>query len=101
MALHLATSIAMGVIYAAMFGGLLRSARVLTELAVLITYSLVSWAVYQWLVMPWLASVMEPETTALSLAVAHVIFALGFAAYWLPRREQGLRHAADEGGLEP
>lgn len=88
MVLHLGTSIAMGVVYATLLARPLRNARALTEVAVLICYALISWAVYQWLVMPWLAPIMNRETTALSLAVAHVVFALGFAVYWLPARQQ-------------
>jgi hypothetical protein len=55
------------------------------ELAAVIAYALLSWAVYQWLIMPWLAPTMNGNTSALPMAVAHVVFALGFAAWWIPR----------------
>jgi hypothetical protein len=85
MALHLLASIAMGLVYAALAGRLLPRRSAAAELAAVIGFALVSWAVYQWLVMPWLAPTMDDNTSPMSLAVAHVVFALGFASWWIPR----------------
>jgi hypothetical protein len=85
MALHLLASIAMGLVYAGVASRLLPQMSAAAELACVIAYALLSWAVYQWLVMPWLAPTMDAQTSAASLAVAHVVFALGFAAWWIPR----------------
>jgi hypothetical protein len=84
MTLHLLTSIAMGLVYAAIAYRLLPRLSAAAELAALIAYALLSWAIYQWLVMPWLAPTMNENTSAASLAVAHVVFALGFAGWWIP-----------------
>lgn len=91
MALHLLASIAMGLVYAAIAGRLLPRLSAAAELAAVIAYALLSWAVYQWLVMPWLAPTMDENTSAVSLAVAHVVFALGFAAWWIPRTARSRR----------
>jgi hypothetical protein len=85
MILHLLTSIAMGLVYAAIACRLLPRLPAAAELAAVVAYALLSWAVYQWLVMPWLAPTMNAHTSAVSLAVAHVVFALGFAGWWIPR----------------
>jgi MFS superfamily sulfate permease-like transporter len=83
---HLLASVAMGLAYAALAGRRLQAVRPASELVVIVVFSLASWAFYQWLVMPWLAPVMDARTEALSLAVAHVVFALAFAVAWLPYR---------------
>jgi hypothetical protein len=86
MLLHVLASLAMGVVYAALAARFLP--RVMTraaELGVITAYALLSWATYQWLIMPWLAPVMDENVTPTSMAVAHVVFALGFAAWWIPR----------------
>jgi hypothetical protein len=85
MTLHLLTSIAMGIVYAALAARLLPRLSAAAELAAIVAYALLSWAVYQWLIMPWLTPTMDESTSATSLAVAHVVFALGFAAWWIPR----------------
>jgi hypothetical protein len=85
MTLHLLTSIAMGLVYAAIACRLLPRLSAAAELAAIIAYALLTWAVYQWLIMPWLAPTMNANTSAVSLAVAHVSFALGFAGWWIPR----------------
>jgi hypothetical protein len=100
MALHLLTSIAMGLVYAAIANRLLPRLSAAVELAAIIAYALLSWAVYQWLVMPWLAPTMDENTSAVSLAVAHVVFALGFASWWIPRtpRSSNLQNPAAQRG---
>jgi hypothetical protein len=59
-------------------------AQRLAELLVIIGYALLNWAAYQWLIMPRLAPVRNEKTGAVSLAIAHVVFGLAFAAWWLP-----------------
>lgn len=86
MTLHVLASIAMGVAYVALLGPVMVRRTVVAELAAIVAYALASWAVYQWLIMPWLAPTMDAHVSPLSLAVAHVVFALAFAAWWLPRR---------------
>jgi hypothetical protein len=85
MTLHLLTSIAMGLVYAAIACRLLPRLSAAAELAAVIAYALLSWAVYQWWIMPWLAPTMDQSTSPLSLAVAHLVLALGFASSWIPR----------------
>ncbi len=85
MLLHLLTSIAMGVVYAALAARFLPRVAPAAELGMVIAYALLSWATYQWLIMPWLAPTMDENVTPTSLAIAHVVFALGFAAWWIPR----------------
>jgi hypothetical protein len=97
MTLHLLTSIAMGLVYAAIACRLLPRLSAAAELAAVIAYALLSWAVYQWLVMPWLAPTMNDNTSAVSLAVAHVVFALGFAGWWIPRTARSRVPAAQRG----
>jgi hypothetical protein len=100
MTLHLLASIAMGLVYAAIAGRLLPRLPPAAELAAVIAYALLSWAVYQWLIMPWLAPTMNENTSPASLAVAHVVFALGFAAWWVPRtsRSKDLPNATGQRG---
>jgi hypothetical protein len=86
MTLHVLASIATGVAYVALLGPAMARRPVVAELAAIVAYVLTSWAVYQWLIMPWLAPTMDAHVSPLSLAVAHVVFALSFAAWWLPRR---------------
>jgi hypothetical protein len=85
MLLHVLTSLAMGVVYAAFAARFLPRVTRAAELGVIIAYALLSWATYQWLVMPWLAPVMDGNVSPTSMAIAHVVFALGFAAWWIPR----------------
>jgi uncharacterized membrane protein YagU involved in acid resistance len=85
MLLHVLTSIAMGVVYAAFAARFLPRLAPAAELGVIVVYALLSWATYQWLTMPWLAPTMDANVTPTSLAIAHVIFALAFAAWWIPR----------------
>lgn len=86
MTLHLLTSIAMGVVYAGLAARLLPRLPAPAEIVAIVAYALLSWAVGQWLVVPWLAPTIDQTTSAASLAVALVVFALGFAAWWIPRR---------------
>ncbi len=86
MSLHLLTSIAMGVVYAGLAARLLPRLSARAEIVAIVAYGLMNWAVYQWLVMPWLAPTMDRSTSATSLAVAHVVFAVGFAAWWIPEQ---------------
>ena len=86
MTLHVLASIAMGAVYVALLARPLGRHRAAVELAGIVAYALVSWAVYQWLIMPWLAPTMDENVSPLSLAVAHVVFGLAFAAAWLVRR---------------
>lgn len=88
MTLHALASIAMGVVYVALLARPTARHRPMAELAAIVAYALVSWAVYQWLIMPWLAPTMDASVSPLSLAVAHVVFGLAFAAWWLPRRRR-------------
>lgn len=83
MVLHLATSIGMGLVYVALAAALPPLTRVV-EFTVIVVYALLSWATYQWLIMPWLAPTMAQNASPVSLAVAHVVFAVAFAAWWLP-----------------
>jgi hypothetical protein len=85
MALHLLASIAMGVVYAAGSRRVRHLGRA-TELVAIVAYALLSWAAYQYLIMPWLAPTMDANVSPVSLAVAHVVFALAFAAYWIPAK---------------
>jgi hypothetical protein len=85
MLLHVLTSIAMGVLYAAFAARFLPRVTPAAELVVIIGYALLSWPTYQWLIMPWLDPTMNENVTPTSLAIAHVVFALGFAAWWIPR----------------
>lgn len=85
MTLHVLTSVGMGVVYAALAARLLPDLAPATEVAVIVGYALLSWATYQWLVMPWLAPTMDENVSPTSMAIAHVVFALGFAAWWIPR----------------
>jgi hypothetical protein len=85
MALHILASIGMGVLYAA-GSARLRHLRPVTELVAINAYALLSWAAYQSLIMPWLAPTMDAHVSPLSLAVAHVVFAVAFAAYWIPTK---------------
>jgi hypothetical protein len=85
MLLHVLTSIAMGVVYAALAARFLPRMAPAPEFGVIIGYALLNWAAYQWLIMPWLAPVMDANVSPTSLAIAHVVFALGFAAWWIPR----------------
>ncbi len=87
MVLHLLTSIGMGLVYAAL-SARLPPRTALVELAVFVAYALLSWATYQWLIMPWLAPTMAQNTSPVSLAVAHVVFAVAFAAWWLLHRKR-------------
>lgn len=54
------------------------------EVVLILGYALVHWASYQYLVMPWLAPVMNRNSSAASLAVAHLVWGLTFAAWFLP-----------------
>jgi hypothetical protein len=85
MALHILASIAMGVVYAA-GSARVRQLRPATELAAIVVYALLSWAAYQYLIMPSLAPTMNAHVSPVSLAVAHVVFALAFAACWIPAK---------------
>lgn len=85
MTLHVLASIAMGVVYAALVGRH-RGYGPAVEVLVIVAYALLSWALYQYAVMPWLAPTMNAHVAPLSLALAHVVFALAFAAWWIPSR---------------
>jgi hypothetical protein len=91
MTLHLLTSIAMGMFYAWVVFRLRMRLNASAELLVIVGYALLNWAVYQWLIMPWFAPTMNKHTSPVSLAVAHVVFAVGMAAWWLPRRKTDRR----------
>lgn len=77
MALHLATSAAMGVLF-----GLLAEAFGLTDVPGAVTvgaavgYALLGWLLWQYLLMPWLAPEMGTETQPASLAVANGVYGL-------------------------
>jgi uncharacterized membrane protein YagU involved in acid resistance len=85
MLLHVLTSIVMGVVYAAFAARFLPRVTRAAEFGVIIGYALLNWAAYEWLIMPWLAPVMDANVSPTSLAIAHVVFALGFAGWWIPR----------------
>jgi hypothetical protein len=85
MTLHLLASITMGVLYAWAATRLELRLTASAEIPVIVGYALLNWAVYQWLIMPWFAPTMHAHTSPLSLAVAHAVFGLGMAAWWIPR----------------
>lgn len=85
MTLHILASIAMGVAYAA-GSRRLRHLRPATELLAIVGYALLSWAAYQYRIMPWLAPTMDANVSPVSLAVAHVVFGVAFAACWIPAK---------------
>jgi hypothetical protein len=90
MALHMLASIAMGVVYAA-GSRRVRHLGPATELVGIVAYALLSWAVYQYLIMPWLAPTMDSNVSPVSLAVAHVVFALAFAGCWIPAKARRMQ----------
>ncbi len=85
LALHEATSAAMGLVYVPLARHPILGRR---PLATAVAYALASWAAYQYGVMPWLAPVMARHVSAPGLAIAHVVFglALGGVGVWLARR---------------
>ncbi len=85
MLLHVLTSIAMGLGYAWLAARVLPRLKPWPELGAIVVYALLSWAAYQWLIMPWIAPTMDENVAPSSLAIAHVVLALGFAAWWIPR----------------
>jgi hypothetical protein len=85
MTLHLLASIGMGLAYAAV-APLLRRPRPAVEVVAIVGYTVLSWALYQYLIMPSLAPTMDANVSPASLAVAHVVFGLAFAAWWMSSR---------------
>ena len=80
MVLHAAASAAMGWLYGALVSPIAGALPPAAQLAVIVAFALVSWALYQYLMMPWLAPVMKEHSKPLSLAIAHVVWGLAFAA---------------------
>lgn len=83
MALHALVSALMGWVYGLVIAGAVQDWPVPGRIAAIVAYALLSWAVYQWLIMPRLAPTMDREVSAPSLAVAHVVWAAGFAWWFL------------------
>ena len=83
MVLHMLVSALMGWFYGIVIAGAVQDWAVVARIATIATYALISWAVYQWLIMPRLAPTMDRETSAPSLAVAHLVWAAGFAWWFL------------------
>ncbi len=79
--LHELTSAGMGLVYVPL---LRHPALGRWPVVTAVVYALISWAVYQVAIMPWLAPVMKRESSALGLAVAHVVLgvALGLVVTW-------------------
>jgi hypothetical protein len=84
MALHALASAFMGWLYGVAIAEHVDQWPPVLELLLILGYALVHWASYQYLIMPWLAPVMNRSSSAVSLAVAHVVWALAFAAWFLP-----------------
>lgn len=87
LALHEATSAAMGLVYVPLARHPILGRR---PFATAVAYALASWAIYQYGVMPWLAPVMARHVSAPGMAIAHVVFglALGGMGVWLARRSR-------------
>jgi hypothetical protein len=83
MALHAVASAFMGWLYGVLVSPAARDWSAPAEIAVILGYALLNWAVYQYLVMPWLAPIMNRRTGARSLAVAHLVWGLTFAWWYL------------------
>ena len=84
MALHALASAFMGWLYGVAVAEHVDQWSALLEVLVILGYAIVHWASYQYLIMPWLAPVMNSNSTPLSLAVAHAVWGLAFAAWFLP-----------------
>lgn len=78
LALHEATSAAMGLAYVPLVRYPLLGRR---PVVTAVGYALASWAVYQYGIMPWLAPVMDRHVSPVGLAIAHVVFGLALGGY--------------------
>ncbi len=87
LALHEATSAALGLVYVPLARHPILGRH---PLATAVAYALASWVIYQYGVMPWLAPVMARHVSAPGMAIAHVVFglALGGMGVWLARRSR-------------
>jgi hypothetical protein len=88
MALHALASAFMGWLYGVAVAEHVDHWPALLQILLILGYAIVHWATYQYLIMPWLAPVMNRNSSPLSLAVAHMVWALAFAAWFLPMSGQ-------------
>ncbi len=114
LALHEATSAAMGLAYVPLVRYPVLARR---PVVTAVGYALVSWAAYQYGIMPSLAPVMDRHVSPVGLAIAHVAFGLvlgGYAGQVMAGRSaasgvgkvnesltRACRGAYREGGTEP
>ncbi len=78
LALHEATSAAMGLLYVPLVR---HPALAHRPVVTAVGYALISWLVYQYAIMPWLAPVMARQSSPAGLAVAHIVFGLALGGY--------------------
>ncbi len=78
LALHEATSAAMGLAYVPLVRYPVLARR---PVVTAVGYALVSWAAYQYGIMPSLAPVMDRHVSPVGLAIAHVVFGLVLGGY--------------------
>jgi hypothetical protein len=83
MALHAAASAFMGWFYGLVLAPAVADWHALAETLLILGYALLNWAAYQYLIMPWLAPVMNRRASPASLAIAHLVWGLAFAACYL------------------
>jgi hypothetical protein len=83
MGLHVLASTFMGWFYGAVIAEYVDGWTAPVETLLILGYALLNWAAYQYLLMPWLAPVMNRGSSPASLAVAHVVWGLAFAWWYL------------------
>jgi hypothetical protein len=83
MALHALASAFMGWLYGVAIAEYVDQWPALLETLLILGYALVHWASYQYLIMPWLAPVMNRNSSAVSLAAAHLVWGGAFAWWYL------------------
>jgi hypothetical protein len=83
MILHAAASAFMGWFYGWGLADHVGGWNASGETLLILGYAMVNWAVYQYLLMPWLAPVMNRESSPVFLAVAHLVWGLAFAWWYL------------------
>jgi hypothetical protein len=83
MALHAVASAFMGWLYGVAIAEHVDHWPALLQILLILGYAFAHWATYQYLIMPWLAPVMNRNSSAASLAVAHLVWGGAFAWWYL------------------
>lgn len=83
MTLHALASALMGGFYGLVIAPHVHAWPTPAQTLLILGYALLNWAAYQYLIMPWLAPIMNRHSRPLSLAVAHLVWGLAFAWWYL------------------